>query len=174
MKFGRLVACSGALHVTLAVASSALAQTPPAAPRYNIGDAVRESEESRRAPLPRATAAPVLPRLVEPPFALKDKETLLVRSFRIDGPSLVDEAEVRAILAPYEGRKLNLAEIYEAADKITTLYRSRGWLVAKAYVPAQNARGGVLRIKLVPGQYGTVTINNESLVRSSFVQGVVD
>src|SRR5262249_33732283 len=91
-----------------------------------------------------------------------------------DSPGLVDEAELRAILAPYENRKLTLTLIYEAADKITTLYRERGYLVAKAYVPAQNARGGVLRIKLVPRRYGTITTNNESLVRTSFVQGVVD
>ena len=47
-------------------------------------------------------------------------------------------------------------------------------MVAKAYVPAQNARGGVLRLKVVVGQYGEIRLKNESLVRDSFLQGVID
>lgn len=156
---------------TLVGSSAVLAQTLP----YNIGDAVRQADESRRAaPQPRIGTGPVLPTLVDPPFMLKDKEKLLVRSFKLEGPSLVDEAQVRALLAPYEGRKLTIAEIYEAADKVTTLYRIHGYLVAKAYVPAQNAKSGVLRLKIVPGTFGAVTLRNESLVRDSVMQGVMD
>lgn len=175
MSFGDLMIRRGAVPVAmitaLAASSAVFAQTLP----YNIGDAVRQSDESRRAaPQPRVGAGPVLPTLIDPPFTLKDKEKLLVRSFKLEGPSLVDEAQVRALLAPYEGRSLTIAEIYEAADKVTTLYRNLGYLVAKAYVPAQNARKGVLRLKIVPGRYGSVTLKNESLVRDSVLQGVMD
>lgn len=151
-------------------ASQAFAQTLP----YNIGDAVRQSEEARRAAPQPNVATPILPTLVEQPFVLKDKETLLIRHFRLEGPQLVDEAQVRMLLAPYEGRKLTIAEIYEAADKITTLYRNQGYLVAKAYVPAQNAQSGTLQIKIVPGKYGVVGLKNESLVRDQSLQGVLD
>jgi hemolysin activation/secretion protein len=156
--------------MTLAGSSAVFAQALP----YNIGDAVRQSEETRRAaPQPRV-GAPVLPTLVEPPFVLKDKEKLRVRHFKVEGPGLIDEAQVHALLAPYEGRSLTIAEIYEAADHITNLYRNAGYLVAKAYVPAQNAKSGTLRLKIVPGRYGAVTLKNESLVRDSMMQGVLD
>ena len=166
---GALLAVAAAM--TAAGSSAAFAQVLP----YNIGDAVRESDQSRRAaPQPRMGTGPVLPTLVDPPFTLKDKEKLLVRSFRLEGPSLIDEAQVRAVLAAYEGRKLTIAEIYEAADKVTTLYRNAGYLVAKAYVPAQNARIGVLRLKIVPGRYGAVTLKNNSLVRDSVMKEIMD
>ncbi|WP_244544212.1 MULTISPECIES: ShlB/FhaC/HecB family hemolysin secretion/activation protein [unclassified Beijerinckia] len=148
----------------------AFAQTLP----FNIGDAVRQSEATRNAaPQPRV-GTPILPMLVEPPFVLKDKERLFVRRFKLEGPQLVNEAQTQALLAPYEGRKLTIAEIYEAADKITTLYRTEGYLVAKAYVPAQNATSGTLQIKIVPGKYGAVTLKNESLVRDQYMQSVLD
>ncbi len=174
MSFVELMIRRGTVPVVmatlLATSSAVFAQSLP----YNIGDAVRQSDESRRAaPQPRIGAGPVLPTLVDPPFLLKDKEKLLVRSFKVEGPNLIDEGLVRA-LAPYEGRKLTIAEIYEAADKVTTLYRNAGYLVAKAYVPAQNARSGVLRLKIVPGKFGAVTLKNESLVRDSVMQGVLD
>jgi len=174
MRVGTFIACCGVLQATLVTTSPVWAQgTIPVLP-YNLGDAVRDADAARRAPLPRAAAAPVLPQLIEPQLILEDRETLLVRSIEVDGPNLVSEAEVREILALYENRELTLGEIYAAADKITTLYRIRGYLVAKAYVPAQDARGGMLRIKLVPGQYGTITIKNESLVRDDYLQGVID
>ncbi len=173
MKIGTLIACCGVPAMLAVASSAAFAQGAPPVP--NIGDAVRQSEETRRAaPVPPAAAAPILPRLVEPQFTLKDKSTLFVRSFRVDSPKLVSEAELRAIVAPYQNRKLTIAEIYEVADKITTLYRNQGYLVAKAYVPAQDARRGVLRIKIVAGKYGAVTVKNQSLVRDWFLQGVID
>ncbi|WP_036263055.1 ShlB/FhaC/HecB family hemolysin secretion/activation protein [Methylocapsa aurea] len=174
MKEGTFIACCGALLATLGAMPHARAQSAVPVLPYNIGDAVRDAEAARRAPLPRAEAAPVLPQLVEPQLALKDQETLFVRSFEVEGPKLVGQAEVREILEPYENRKLPLGEIYAAADKITTLYRTRGYLVAKTYVPAQDARSGVLRIKLVPGQYGAIAIANQSLVRDDYLQSVID
>src|SRR5882757_8230813 len=113
MKSGSLISC-GTLLAILAAASQAHAQGAPRLP-YGIGDAVREGERSSRPPLPETGVAPTLPQLREPQFTLKDKETLLVRRFRIEGPPLVDEQQVRAILEPYEGRKLTITNIYEAA-----------------------------------------------------------
>src|SRR5215472_3773910 len=174
MKFDRFLACRGALRATLvatpfamsvamsvamSIATSvAWAQTPPPVVPFNIGGALRQSQEAQKPPVQNAPAAPVLPRLVEPQLALKDHATLFVRSFAVEGPDLGLGADVGEILAPYQNRKLTLAAIYEAADKITTLYRSKGYMLAKAYVPAQDARGGVLRIKVVPGEYGTITV----------------
>src|SRR5262249_25206004 len=156
-----LAAASSAILATIA-ADQARAQVLP----YNIGDAVRSGEQTRRQQLPGPAQTPVLPRLVEPQFTMKDKTTLLVRHFKVESPNLVDEAEIRAALAPYEGRKLTITQIYEAADGVTTIYRNHGYLVAKAYVPAQNAAAsGVLRLKVVVGQYGDVRLDNHSLVR---------
>jgi hemolysin activation/secretion protein len=174
MKFGTFIACCGLVPAGLVSIQTARAQSMPT-PNYNIGDAVRQADETRRGnPVPRSTSEPVLPQLVEPPFTLKDKTTLFVRAFRVEDHDIVKAADIRAVLAPYENRKLTLAEIYEAADRLTALYRNEGYLVAKAYVPAQDARKGVLRIKVVAGKYGTISVKNESLVRDGVVKGVID
>ena len=41
-------------------------------------------------------------------------------------------------------------------------------------LPAQNATGGTLKIKVLPGKYGAVTLKNDSLVRDDFLHNVID
>src|SRR4030088_567529 len=78
MKFGAVIACCGAFQVILVSTQLVHAQS---APVPNIGDAVRQADETRKgAPLPRTGAEPVLPRLLDPPFTLKGNTRLLVRS----------------------------------------------------------------------------------------------
>ena len=107
-----------------------------AAPLPNIGDAVRQSDEAyRNAPSPATGGAPALPRLVEPPFTLKDHTTLLVQAIQVDGPDLVDKTELRAILAPYENRRLTLADIYEKGGEYGSAQRNLAWPEDQATSP---------------------------------------
>lgn len=154
-------------------AGPALAQGLP----FNIGDAVRDAQQSQQAaPQPQQAAPLVLPKLAEPQLVLPGKETLHVRHIAVTGTAglTVEDDKLRAVLAPYEGRKLTLAQIYEAADRVTALYRDAGYLVAKVYVPQQDARSGTLTFKLVPGHYGKVTVKNESRVKDFMLQGALD
>ncbi|ATQ68838.1 ShlB/FhaC/HecB family hemolysin secretion/activation protein [Methylosinus trichosporium OB3b] len=174
MMFRRMAASRAALLCALSLtAPSALAQSVPT-PVYNIGSAVREADEARRAPPPSAAAAPVLPQLAEPRLTLSGKDRLFVKSFVVDDCPSEDDAALREIVAPHEGRKLTLAQIYAVADQITAYYRAKGYLLAKAYVPAQDARKGALRIKLLPGRYGSVMVKNNSLVDDEILQDFVE
>lgn len=105
---------------------------------------------------------------------MPEDQKLLVRHIKIDGPDLVGADEIRTALSSYENRELTLGEIYDAADKITHLYRTKGYVVAKTYVPEQDARKGELTLKVIAGSYGEVTIDNKSLVRSDYQQNVID
>lgn len=159
--------------LALAPAGPVLAQSLP----FNIGDAVRDAQQAQQAaPQPQPARPLVLPKLAEPQLTLPDKTTLHVRRIVVTGTEglAVAPEKVKEVLAPYEGKSLTLAQIYEAADKVTLLYREAGYLVAKVYVPAQDARKGTLTFKLVPGHYGQVTVKNQSLVKDFMLQGTLD
>jgi len=176
MRLGRYFVGCGVASLCLAITPLARAQTvaAPSLP-YNAGNAQQEADALRRSLPQRPTARPALPQLAEPQFTLADKELLLVKHFDVQGPAnLIGEEKLREVLGPYEGRKLTLAQIYEAADKVTALYREAGYLVAKTYVPAQDARSGTLHLKLVAGQYGQITLQNSSLVRDDLLRSIID
>ncbi|MCW2318344.1 hemolysin activation/secretion protein [Rhodoblastus acidophilus] len=159
--------------LALLASAPALAQSAAGAVSA-AGAASREAEQSRLTqPMPEPAPRLALPQLVEPQLRLDAKQKLLIKSVTVAGEQPLGEEETRAVLAPYEGRKLSMAEIYEMADKLTNLYRSKGYLVAKTYVPAQDARSGQLRLKLLVGQFGAVTVKNESLVNDELVEGTI-
>ena len=91
-----------AAAVALLVPAPALAQGLP----FNIGDAVRDAQQSQQAaPQPQQVAPLVLPKLAEPQLVLPDKSTLHVCHIAVTGTEglTVSEEKLRAALAPYEG-----------------------------------------------------------------------
>lgn len=141
---------------------------------YDIGDAVKgtlapPTPEPRQPKAP----APVIIQQQEAPLALPGGETLFVRAFRVEGPEPLP-AELESTLAPYRNRALSMAEIDEAASRITLLYRAQGLLVAHAYVPKQDASDGTLLVRVVPGHYGRFTLNNASRVGDAQLQKTFD
>ena len=120
---------------------------------------------------PREAPEPEIVEKEARPLALPKGETLMVRRFRLEGAEFISEDELQAELASYKGHALGMTEIQEAAVKLTALYRKRGFLVARAYVPKQDATSGVLTIRIIVGKYGKFTLDNQSLVRDSLLLG---
>jgi len=164
----------------LALFISALIITTPTAfaqiPGANIGGAVKgaETPPSEARPVPKSPETPVIIQQEEKPLTLPEGRKLLVKDFKIEGALKRDGTKLSALLAPYKGKELTMAEINQAADKVTLFYRDKGYLVAKAYVPKQDASGGTLVIKVVLGKYGKFSLKNNSHVKDSIVQGVFD
>ncbi|MCP4488283.1 MAG: ShlB/FhaC/HecB family hemolysin secretion/activation protein, partial [Gammaproteobacteria bacterium] len=49
-------------------------------------------------------------------------------------------------------------QIETVADRITQFYRQRGFHLAKAYIPKQEARDGVVTLALLLGSLGEVEV----------------
>ncbi len=170
----RITAFAGAAVALSAVAMAASpALAAGATPGYNAGTALHEAEKPK-APVDKPAPVPVLPQEEETPFVLPDGGTVLVRDFHLEGTEPTDEAEVRALLEPYRNRDLSLSEVYEAAAKVTNHYRGKGFMMAKAYVPRQDAGAGVLSIRVVIGRYGKTSHDNSSAIHDFLVEGTFD
>ncbi len=140
----KLTSLSTALLLATATAH---AQTPP-----DAGSLQRETGKALRAPTPRpALGAPQAKPMAEDAKALR----VTVRSFVIDGASLIPVAELSALIQDLTGQSLTLAELEQAAQRIAQHYRQRGWYV-RVYLPVQDVTGGEIRIQVLEGRYGGV------------------
>ncbi|NLW35614.1 MAG: ShlB/FhaC/HecB family hemolysin secretion/activation protein [Syntrophorhabdus aromaticivorans] len=158
------------LFALIITTSTAFAQVP------DIGGAVKQA-----APPPpetpaekEAPAAPVIIEEREKPFSLPEGEKIFIKDFKLEGAGKAEEAELSALLVPYKGRELAMEEITKITNKLTLFCRDKGYLVAKAYVPKQDATDGILTIRIIMGTYGKFSLKNTSLVRDFLIQGVFD
>lgn len=153
--------------VSTAVAESAMP---------DIGGAVKQAAPpAAESPAKKeAKESPVIVQEAEKPFTMSEGEKIFIQDFKLEGIDSEDEAKLEDLLSPYRSRELTMAEITQAANKVTLFYRDKGYLVAKAYVPKQDASNGILTILMVPGNYGKFVVKNISPIRDSFLQGVFD
>lgn len=90
--------------------------------------------------------------------------SLQVNRFTLQGNSAITSEELLALLADLQNRTVSLGELQAGANRITALYRERGYPLARAYIPAQEIEGGVVQIAVMEGRYGEIALNNTSRV----------
>ena len=68
------------------------------------------------------------------------------------------------------GRELSLADLDQAAARVTKFYRQSGYPVARAYVPAQEIKDGVVEIAVLEGRFGKLDLHNNSRLSDSLAR----
>jgi len=143
-------------------AHAALAQLRP-----DAGSLQRDLERDRVLPgAPRSSPTP--PSIEEParPALRAPADTrFFVKGFRITRAGAFPEAELVGLLASFAGRTLSLADLQRAADTVTRYYRDRGYFVARAYVPAQEIRDGIVEITVLEGRLGAIQLRMATPLR---------
>ncbi len=92
-------------------------------------------------------------------------DKIKVSRFDISGARLFPVARLQALLQSYCGQELDLAGLYAVAQKITIFYRQQGYLLARAWLPAQDVQQGVVKLVILEGYYQQVQLQNHSQVR---------
>ena len=90
------------------------------------------------------------------------------------GASTYPAAELVALTGFKPGNELTLADLRGMAAKITERYRSNGYFVAEAYLPAQEVSDGVVTIAVVEGQYGKIAVRNQSNLSGDLISSQLE
>lgn len=71
-------------------------------------------------------------------------------------------------------RGITLGQIESIADKITQFYRERGFILAKAYIPKQEVRDGIVTLTLLLGMLGDIAVSNNNIYGDTTISSVFD
>ena len=99
---------------------------------------------------------------------------LVVKSLQIIGSLALSEAELIVVADFKAGSALTLAELRSMAMKIEKFYHARGYIVAQAYLPAQDINDGAIKITVAEGHYAKIMVRNQSNVAGGVVSGLMD
>ena len=97
----------------------------------------------------------------------------LVKVIEITGNTLFSTDTLTALVADAQGQSLTLAELSAAVARITDYYRSQGYPLARAIIPAQEITDGVVRIDVLEARFGTITLTNTSLVDTPLLEAII-
>ena len=139
----------------------AFAQTLP-----DAGHIQREIERDRVPGVaPRPLTVPGIEEPVRPALTVPEAARFLVKGFRISRAVAFPEAELLLLLKDFVGKELSLADLQRAADTITRYYREHGYFVARAYIPAQDIKDGIVEIIVIEGKVERISVNPVGDVR---------
>ncbi len=125
-------------------------------------------------------------------FAIMKEDKLLESGYTIDElgeiSNLLVEIEEETLerhVSPLEVQKLvwlireqrgkrgvTLGQIEAVASEITNFYRERGFILAKAFIPKQRVRDGVVSLTLLLGILGEVSIKNNDMYDAELLRSV--
>ncbi len=98
-----------------------------------------------------------------------------ITNFRLEAPDLyLDKGELTKILQDGMGENMTMAKLNATLSVITRYCRQHGYPAAAAYVPAQVSSDGIITIKVIPGRYGEIKIDNRSRLKDRVAKGFVN
>ncbi|MGE8689343.1 MAG: ShlB/FhaC/HecB family hemolysin secretion/activation protein [Achromobacter sp.] len=145
-----------ALVCALAVGANARADGPL---RGNPVDAMPKLERP-----PSATQPPPVVQTATPEqLALQARlaQRIVPRHFDVSGVRAIPFEEVSALLTPLAGKEISLGELVQQVDKITLLYREKGYPLSFALVQNQTFANGLVVVTVVEGFIGSVRIEGD-------------
>jgi len=106
-----------------------------------------------------------LSQVLSVPVAVEEKrpanqsERIRVAGFRLRGNTVFPDRELLDLIADGVGKTLTLEQIEHRVARIGSYYHSRGYVLARAYVPGQTIQDAVVEVVVAEGRLGNVMVD---------------
>lgn len=99
--------------------------------------------------------------------------TFEIQRIQVIGNTVLSDAEISAITAPFVGKSLGTNRINLLLRRFTEAFVARGLITTRAYLGEQNLASGVLMVTVVPGTVESIRLNGRT-IRPRGSDGSVD
>lgn len=104
------------------------------------------------------------------PLVAADQALLTVKGFEFTGNALFSEQHLSAQLRSYIGRRVTLADLYEAADRIAGFYHEQGYTLATVNLPPQKVSEGTVLMQISEGRVARVVVEGDERYRPESIR----
>jgi len=92
-----------------------------------------------------------------------------LNNVEINKSEILTAQEIDVLLKQYIGHMVTLSDLNKLLNKINALYKSKGYLAAKAVLPPQKIKKGSVQIRLIEGKIGAIDIEGNNSTNSDFI-----
>lgn len=158
-KFHFLKLCASVAVLTLLPTQEIFAQTVPSS-----ADPSR-LRPAERLPPSRADKVPQISnenafRAAPAPYGAEEV-TFTLQAVDFQGMTAFKRADLADLYENMLGKQVSLQQIYDLAAAVTRRYRESGYMLSYTYVPDQEIENGAIRLKVVEGFIGSVSIEGK-------------
>ncbi len=91
--------------------------------------------------------------------------TLVVKGFRVTGlEGLATNDELQKLIKNEIGKRMGINGLRGVADRVTKYLHEKGWFLARAYIPRQRIKDGIVEIAVIAGRLeGRALIHGNNL-----------
>jgi hemolysin activation/secretion protein len=161
-------ACLALLQTSVVLAS----QAPPVPPAGVVDRQIEQEYEVK--PVEPAREVPLLEFDLDEEELDVGDETVVIHSVDVAGNTVVRGRVLRRSLRDYLGRPLSMKELREMCLVIQNVYVQAGYFLTRAYLPVQEVRGGALKIEVIEGKLGSVSVVGNRFYSAKFIAGHFD
>ena len=87
---------------------------------------------------------------------------------------ILTKEQIQAVTASYIGKQVTLKDLREMADKITNIYRDKGYMTCGAVLPPQRIHDGVVEVRLIEGKTGKVNLTGNRYTKSGYIMNRIN
>ena len=118
-------------------------------------------------------SVPTIPSGGEMPAGAESTHFVL-RGVQVSGATVYPAGTFDGLYANLVGKDVTLAQVYSVAQAITARYRSDGYILSQAVLPAQQITTGTVQIRIVEGFVDKVVVKDETTGATNLDRGVLD
>jgi hemolysin activation/secretion protein len=165
---------------TSAYALAVILSIPHVAWAQNLPDASRLGRDLSQEPqaIDRSVIAVPLPALADEVPAGADAQHFTLQGVEVEGAQVLGTDRMASLWQGQLGQRISLADAFGIAQRITQWYRSQGYVLSQAFLPAQSLdtrEGSTLRIVVLEGRLGRVSVTGaEAAPLQPYLQRLLD
>lgn len=94
-----------------------------------------------------------------------------IRSFDVQGNTILSRDAVSLILQPFIGADKNFGDVQQALDSLENSYRDKGYTSVSVSLPEQELKDGVIAIKVVEAKIADIQVEGNSFFSRQNITG---
>ena len=95
---------------------------------------------------------------------------VFIREVRVEGNTVLSEADLRAVVEPYLNQNLTAEDLQTLRQALTLAYVNRGYINSGAVLPDQEVSQGVVTYRIVEGVVTDIEIAGNERLREDYVR----
>ena len=99
----------------------------------------------------------------------KNVVKIALKGIKFLGNTVISEAELQKIAAPFIGKALSITELEELRQQISQHYSQQGYVNSGAIIPEQRFQDGIITLQIIEGKLSEIRVKGTEWLNPSYI-----